>query len=217
MTLGKAATRWIFYCFFFLFLTTTFLATTSAASSQSLVQRYFEELESLEANFVQQVFDENARLLEESSGRMYMRKPGQFRWDYGEPSNQLIVADGERLWLYDKELEQVTVRKLGQALSATPLALLSGAAPLEDAFKINEVGKRKGLHWYELRPKKQQSEFDLVRIAFRHDALSIIELEDAFNQRTRLNFEELQRNIPINIELLQFTPPPGVDVVGDAP
>jgi outer membrane lipoprotein carrier protein len=129
----------------------------------------------------------------------------------------LIVADGQRLWLYDKELEQVTVRKLDQALSATPLALLSGAAPLEDAFTINDAGKQDGLHWYELRPKQQQSEFELVRIAFRGDALSSIELEDAFNQRTRLNFAALQRNIPIDAELLQFTPPPGVDVVGDVP
>jgi outer membrane lipoprotein carrier protein len=194
-----------------------FLTTVNAAPAPSPVQRYFQGLESLEADFVQQVFDENARLLEESSGRMYMRKPGKFRWDYQEPTDQLIVADGKRLWLYDKELEQVTVRKLDQALSTTPLALLSGAAPLEDAFNINDVGKRDGLHWYELRPKKQQSEFELVRVAFRGDALSSIELEDAFNQRTRLSFESLQRNIPIDAELLQFTPPDGVDVVGDAP
>lgn len=212
MTLGTSITRWICYCSICFFFT-----GASAAPTQSFVQRYFEGLESLEANFVQQVFDENARLLEESSGRMYMRKPGQFRWDYQEPSNQLIVADGERLWLYDKELEQVTVRKLDQALSTTPLALLSGAAPLEDAFKISRIGEQDGLQWYELRPKKQQSEFELVRIAFRGDTLSSIELKDAFNQRTRLSFKALQRNVPIDAEMLQFTPPAGVDVVGDAP
>jgi outer membrane lipoprotein carrier protein len=212
MTFGKYIILWFFYGFIL-----SSLALVNAAPTPSPVQRYFEGLESLEADFVQQVFDENARLLEESSGRMYMRKPGQFRWDYKEPTDQLIVADGKRLWLYDKELEQVTVRKLDQALSTTPLALLSGAAPLEDAFNINDAGKQNGLHWYELRPKKQQSEFELVRIAFRGDALSSIELEDAFNQRTRLSFEALQRNIPIDAELLQFTPPPGVDVVGDAP
>lgn len=206
------ALHWIGYV-----LVLILISAATLAQSGAPVQRYFEGLESLEADFVQQVFDENARLLEKSSGRMYMQKPGRFRWDYDQPSDQLIVADGERLWLYDKELEQVTVRAMDQALSATPLALLSGAAPLEDAFVIRDVGTRDGLHWYALRPKQEQAEFEVVRIAFEDDQLQSIELEDVFNQRTRLNFQRLQRNVPIAAELLRFSPPAGVDVIGDLP
>lgn len=205
--------HWIVYIFVLVLISAATLAQSGAP-----VQRYFAGLESLEADFVQQVFDENARLLEKSSGRMYMQKPGRFRWDYTQPSEQLIVADGERLWLYDKELEQVTVRAMDQALSATPLALLSGAAPLEDAFVIRDAGIRDdGLHWYALRPKQEQAEFEVVRVAFRDDELKSIELEDVFNQRTRLSFQRLQRNVPIAAELLRFTPPAGVDVIGDMP
>lgn len=129
----------------------------------------------------------------------------------------MIVADGQRLWLYDKELQQVTVRVLDQALSATPLALLSGAAPIEEAFTVTSASKRDGLQWYELRPKEEQTEFKLLRVAFNGDTLKIIELEDAFNQRTRLSFEQLQPNVAIDPELLRFIPPKGVDVVGDVP
>ena len=187
------------------------------AQSDSQVERYFQNLKSLQADFVQTVFDESARPVQISKGRVYMQKPGRFRWDYREPSKQIIVADGKRLWLYDAELEQVTVRTLDKALSSTPLALLSGAAPIQDAFTVNAAGTRNGLQWYELHPKQEQNEFKLLRVAFNGDALQATELEDAFNQRTRLEFQGLQRNVAIDPALLRFVPPAGVDVVGDAP
>lgn len=180
------------------------------------VQRYFQDLQSLRADFVQRVYDERARVVQSSSGQMLMRRPGQFRWDYRMPAEQIIVADGERLWAYDVDLAQVTVRKLDTALSATPLALLSGAAPIEDTFAVGSVQRRDGLDWYELTPKQAQTEFRLLRIAFREQALVSLELEDRFGQRTRLDFQKLERNPALDPALLKFTPPPGVDVVGDA-
>lgn len=180
------------------------------------VQRYFQDLQSLRADFVQRVYDERARIVQSSSGRMLMRRPGQFRWDYRTPAEQIIVADGERLWAYDVDLAQVTVRKLDTALSATPLALLSGAAPIEDTFEVGSVQRRDGLDWYELTPKQAQPEFRLLRVAFKEQALVSLELEDRFGQRTRLDFQQLERNPPLDPALLKFTPPPGVDVVGDA-
>lgn len=194
-----------------------FLAGAATAQDTAQVQRYFAGLNSLQANFQQTVFDDRSRVLQTSSGRMYMKKPGRFHWDYQAPLKQVIVADGERLWLYDRDLAQVTVRKLEKALTATPLALLSGAAPLEKEFTVKDAGVEGGLHWYELKPREEQAEFKLLRVAFQDQALSIIELEDSFNQRTRLRFFELQPNAAIDPQLLQFVPPPGVDVVGDAP
>lgn len=192
-------------------------AAVGVVPSDSKVQNYFHDLKSLQADFVQTIFDEKGRTLETSKGQMFMQKPGRFRWDYREPGTQLIVADGQRMWLYDKELQQVTVRLLDKALSATPLALLSGAAPIEEAFTVSSSSMRDGLQWYELHPREEQPEFKLLRVAFNGDTLKIIELEDAFNQRTRLSFEHLQRNVNIAPELLRFVPPKGVDVVGDVP
>jgi len=191
------------------------LGNPASAQEESLVQRYFQELRSLSGKFEQQVFDDQSRQLETSSGRMVMQKPGLFRWDYAQPSEQVIVSDGERLWAYDVELEQITVRALDQALSATPLALLSGAAPIEDTFEVNSQEARDGLEWFVLRPKQEQAEFKQLRIAFQDQQLHIIELEDALNQRTQLTFTQLERNAAIDPAQFDFTPPPGVDVVGD--
>ena len=180
------------------------------------VQRYFQNLQSLRADFIQRVYDERGRVVQSSSGRMLMRRPGQFRWDYRTPAEQIIVADGERLWAYDVDLAQVTVRKLDTALSSTPLALLSGAAPIEETFDVGNVQTRDGLDWYDLTPKQPQPEFRLLRVVFKGDALVSLELEDHFGQRTRLDFQKLERNPTLDPALLKFTPPPGVDVVGDA-
>ena len=199
-----------------LLLLMSLLLTTSAwGSPPSPVQRYFQDLRSLRADFIQRVFDERSQLLQSSSGRMLMQRPGKFRWDYRTPAEQVIVADGQRLWAYDVGLAQVTVRKLDQALSSTPLALLSGAAPIEDSFTVGAARIQDGLTWHELTPKQPQPEFRLLRIAFKGDALVSLELEDSFGQRTRLDFQTLERNPTLEPALLQFIPPPGVDVVGD--
>lgn len=187
-----------------------------SAAQQWSVPRYFQDLQSLRADFVQRVFDERAQIIQTSSGQMLMQKPGKFRWDYQTPAEQIIVADGERLWAYDVGLEQVTVRKLDTALSSTPLALLSGTAPLDETFTIGPVRQRDGLDWYELTPRQPQPEFRLLRVVFKGDRLVSLELEDGFGQRTRLDFQKLERNPVLDPALLKFTPPPGVDVVGDA-
>lgn len=190
------------------------LSVASWAATTS-VQQYFHELRALRADFVQQVYDEQGRLIRRSSGRMLMQQPGKFRWDYQKPSPQIVVADGQRLWSYDQDLEQVSVRPLDQALSATPLSLLSGTTPLDASFTIGPARTRDGLSWYELKPKQPQSEFRLLRIAFRGEVLASLELEDGFGQRTRLDLENLERNPSLDPNLLRFTPPAGVDVVGD--
>ena len=186
------------------------------AAQPAQVQRYFQDLKSLRADFIQRVFDELSRVVQSSSGQMLMQKPGKFRWNYRTPAEQVIVADGDRLWAYDVDLAQVTVRKLDKALSATPLALLSGAAPIEDTFTVGEARNRDGLAWYELTPKQPQPEFRLLRVAFKAELLVSLELEDGFGQRTRLDFQKLERNPALDPALLKFAPPPGVDVVGDA-
>jgi len=191
------------------------LATFAAEPSR--VQDYFRQLQSLEGDFVQTVFDADAELIQASSGRVYMTKPGRFRWDYREPFEQLIVADGARLWLYDKDLEQVTVRPLNEVLSATPLAVLSGAAPIDETFSISEPISHSGLDWYELLPMVPDAEFTTLWVGFSEGGeLRTLELVDTFGQRTRLSFDDLDPNASVDPTLFRFQPPPGVDVVGDA-
>lgn len=183
--------------------------------ASTTVQRYFADLQALRTDFIQRVYDERGRIMQSSSGQMLMRRPGQFRWDYRQPNKQIIVSDGQRLWAYDVDLAQVTVRKLDSAVNATPLALLSGAAPIEDIFVIGNLQQRDGLDWYELEPKQAQPDFRVLRVAFKGETLASLELEDRFAQRTRLDFQQLERNPRLDPTLLKFTPPPGVDVVGD--
>jgi outer membrane lipoprotein carrier protein len=200
-----------------LVLITGLNAVPAGAATEPEVERYFRDLRSLRAEFVQQVYDTQRANVQTSSGVMVMQKPGRFRWDYVLPFAQVIVADGDRLWHYDSELQQVTVRRLDQALGSTPLALLSGAAPIGETFSVGPPQREDGLQWFELKPKDEQAEFRRLRVAFGGGDLKMIELEDAFNQRTRLRFERLERNVSIDPSLLRFEPPAGVDVVGEAP
>lgn len=200
--------------YFLLVLGLLWLSPVWAALSP--VQRYFQDLQSLRADFSQRVYDDRARVMQSASGRMLMQKPGKFRWDYRAPAEQIIVADGVRLWAYDVGLAQVTVRKLDKALSSTPLALLTGEAPLDETFNVSPAHEAEGLTWYDLTPKQAQPEFRLLRVGFKGELLVSLEMEDGFGQRTRLDFQKLERNPPLDPALLKFTPPPGVDVVGDA-
>ncbi len=188
-----------------------------ALADDRFVQDYFRNLNSLTADFEQIVYDANGGLIQSSGGAMRMRKPGRFRWDYTEPFPQVVVADGERLWHYDSELEQVTVRRLDSALGATPLALLTGGEALDKVFTLQALAEgRGGLRWYELTPRQEQTEFNRLRVGFRDGELAILELEDAFGRLTRLGFQQLRRNLPVPLEAFEFEPPPGTDVIGDA-
>ncbi|MEZ5594662.1 MAG: outer membrane lipoprotein chaperone LolA [Gammaproteobacteria bacterium] len=177
---------------------------------------YFDTLRSLQADFTQTVLDETGQTLEQSSGEMYMQRPGRFRWEYRTPYSQLIVADGTRIWLYDLDLEQVTVRKLDDTLSSAPLAMLGNDAPLATAFVITRLGERDGLVWYDLKPKQSNSEVSFVRLGFQGSELRMLEVEDSLRRLTRMALSKVQRNPSLAADLFVFTPPPGVDVIGDS-
>ena len=176
---------------------------------------FFDGLHSLQANFTQSVFDENGQELERSSGEMYMQRPGKFRWEYREPYSQLIVADGERVWLYDRDLEQITVRHMADALSSAPLAMLGDESPLDTSFIITALGQRDGLEWFRLQPKQQDTEVSFIRLGFQGEVLQNIEAEDNLRRLTRIELSQAKRNPGLLSNLFDFTPPPGVDVIGD--
>ncbi len=179
------------------------------------LQSYLSDLRTLRADFVQRVQNPGSGRDRESRGQVLLQTPGKFRWDYREPYRQLIVADGTRVWFYDPDLEQVTVQPLDSAMGATPLGMLMGDAPLEEAFLVEDQGTAFGERWFELRPRQEDGQFVSIRLGLTDGELSALELEDALGQTTLLRFSDVERNVPLDPALLRFSPPPGVDVVGD--
>lgn len=193
--------------------TIVFSVPTWAAANDAL-RAFFADVRSFKAEFEQTVFDENLRPLQSTAGTMVLERPGRFRWDYAKPYEQHIVGDGEKVWIYDVDLEQVTVRSQQEALGDTPAQLLSTTEPLETNFEITPLGEQKSVLWFELVPKAADSQFHRVRLGFDQQMLVRMELEDGLGNTTLLEFHEPKRNVALDNMLFRFEPPPGVDVVG---
>ncbi len=188
---------------------------TFASSGPERLRAFLDQFRSLRAEFQQSVFDEDARQLDDASGMVYIERPGRFRWDYTKPYLQEIVGDGEKVWIYDSELEQVMVRPLGDALGDTPVMLLSSDEPVENSFQVRAIDGPDGYDWVGLTPLGSQVNFTEIRLGFDGDTLRVMELTDAFGQLTRLRFAEVERNPDLEPQLFQFTPPEGADVFGN--
>lgn len=189
-------------------------STASAGPGRERLDAFLEGLRSLEGQFRQVLLDEHGQAVDESTGTVYLQRPGRFRWDYTEPFPQLIVADGERVWLYDPGLEQVTVRAQSQALGSTPAALLTSKQPVDQNFEITELnGSADGNAWLALEPRDAAGNFERIRIGFDAQGLHAMELSDSFGQTTRIEFSALRRNPELDAGLFRFTPPAGVDVI----
>ena len=179
------------------------------------LNQYFDELTTLRSGFEQTLLDEFGQVVQESQGTLAIQKPGKFRWDYTEPYEQEIVSDGTHFWLYDADLEQVTVRSLDESLQNTPAMLLTGEGKLEDRFTISEAGQRDGVDWITLIPLDSETDFRLVVLSFEGGELVVMELADTLDQVSRIRFFDIERNAEIAAETFLFEPPDGVDVIGD--
>jgi outer membrane lipoprotein carrier protein len=198
-----------------LFLLLLALALPAYADAQARLSAFVAQTKGLKASFQQTVLDRNGRKTQESSGTLFFSRPGKFRWTYEKPYAQLLVGDGKKLWIYDEDLDQVTVRKLDAALGDSPAALLAGENDIEKRFSLKDIGERDGLDWVAATPKSKDSGFDLVRLGFKGDALQAMELKDNFGQTTLLRFSNLERNPSMGNSLFRFTPPKGTDVISD--
>jgi outer membrane lipoprotein carrier protein len=180
------------------------------------VERFLQGLESFRADFQQVLTDRGGQVLEESIGTLEIRRPNRFRWEYSEPNEQTIVADGKKVWLYDRELEQVTVRKLDETLSATPAMLLSGAGGVGGSFNVTETMEDGGILWVRMEPKRADTDFRWVRLGFAGETLKFMQLADKLGQTTLLTFSNFERNPRLEDGRFAFRVPAGVDVIGDA-
>lgn len=190
----------------------------SAQQTPEVLQRlnnFTESVDTFTADFVQTVYDADSNPLQESSGNVLLKKPGRFIWNYTKPSPQQIVADGQRVWLYDIELEQVTVSSLAEQGTGTPLSLLMGSQPLEQEFELRPLGNSDGIEWVELKPRSRESDFELVYLGLSETGLAAMELRDSFGQATQIRFTSFKQDVRIDDDEFRFVPPEGVDVIGN--
>jgi len=193
------------------------LSPYAPASSLDRFSEFITGTLTAQGEFEQKIFDGNRRLLQESRGVLAFSRPGKFRWTYLKPYAQLIIGDGSKVWIYDEDLKQVTVKKLDQALGSTPAALLAGNNEAMRAFRLSDKGSKDGLEWLEALPREKEGSFERIRMGFGPSGLQIMELVDGFGQTTILRFKALERNPKLDPELFRFSPPRGADVIGDVP
>jgi len=194
-----------------------FLMPGVGQASDDPVAAYFSALKTFQANFEQTVVDSNGEQVQHSEGKVWIQKPGRFRWDYQTPYRQLIVADGKRLWTYDEDLQQATVKPVDDALSSTPAMLLSGFRPLSEVMNSEPVDSDDGKRWFSLSPRQSDSVVEKVRLAFDKDQLVIIEVNDSFGNQTRILFSGILRNRELEPGLFELKLPADTDIIGDTP
>ena len=189
--------------------------TTAQAGAIDRFKSFVRGTQSARGEFEQKVHDRSGRLTQESKGSFVFQRPGLFRWVYAKPVDQVIVGDGERVWIHDRDLNQVTVRKLSRALGSTPAALLAGSADVEKAFDMTDAGTKDGIEWLEAKPREAEAGFARVRMGFDANGLRAMELFDHFGQTTQLRFSKLVRNPKVDKSEFRFQPPKGADVLGE--
>jgi outer membrane lipoprotein carrier protein len=199
-----------------LFAATCLLVTQLAnAAAIDKLHQFLDSTRTVRADFSQTVVARNGRQGQVSSGVMIISRPGKFRWQIDKPYAQLLVGDGEKIWIHDPDLRQVTVRKAGPALGGTPAALLAGDSRIEKDFSLSEAGERDGLEWVDAVPKAPDSGFEKVSLGFAGDELRAMILLDSLGQTSSLVFARIERNPQLAPSLFRFTPPANTDVIGE--
>jgi outer membrane lipoprotein carrier protein len=176
-----------------------------------------EHTKSATGRFEQQVMDRAGKVVERASGTFAFARPGKFRWVYEKPHPQTLVADGQKLWIYDPDLQQVTIKRIDQAISSTPAALLAGREDITALFSLRDAGVSNGLEWVEATPRTPDTGFDRVRLGLKDKQLAAMELFDQLGGHSSLRFVELEANAPVTADTFKFTPPKGADVIQDQP
>ncbi len=178
------------------------------------LDNFFAQTRNFSASFSQTQFDADQKLMQKSSGNIQVQRPNKFRLQYLKPYKQLYVADGAKLWSYDEDLEQIIVKPQTEVLANSPAMILSNVKILRDHYQVSHQGQEQGMDWYKLTPLQSDAGFESVFLAFKNNSLKIMEMLDSFGQTTRLEFTDMKVNTPLADETFRFTPPKGVDIIG---
>ncbi len=191
------------------------LVSSASDSARTRMEAFSGGLDSVSAAFSQSVTDANGHRGEESRGTLALQAPRQFRWETIAPYQQTIVADGTRVWVYEPDLEQVSVRSQSSAETHSPLTVLTDLSQLDSQFAGSEAGERDGLVWLKLVSKAKEPEFEYAELGFDAQALQRMLFKDQLGNTTEIRFSDWKRNPKLPPATFSFTPPKGVDVVGD--
>ena len=183
--------------------------------ARTQLERFSDGLETLHARFDQRVISTDGKVQDGSSGEVWLRRPGLFRWEYGGDFPEWVIADGKNIWIYDEVLEQVTVRNQTDTAVNSPLTLLTDLAQLDDQFEVRESGQVEQFQLLELRSRSAESEFERILLGLADNILQLMIMEDAFGLRTEIRFQQVERNPELNPELFTFEPPESADVIGE--
>ena len=196
------------------FLSLLIFPCIAQAGAMKSLESFVKDVRKSRAIFSQIMLDKNAEIIQEANGTMQFERPGKFRWNYEKPYEQLIIGDGETVWFYDIDLNQVTVRKLDIAIGSSPAALLAGENVIEANFDLDEIGLQGELEWLEAKPKIKEGSFESVRLGFTQTgSLKKVVLHDSFGQTTVIIFSSMEKNPYLKPELFKFTPPKNSDVI----
>ena len=187
-------------------------AGAAHADAVGTLRDFVRDVKSGQAQFAQTVVSADGAKTKRSSGSFEFARPNRFRFTYAKPFEQVIVADGQKVWIYDADLNQVSSRKIGQALGATPASLLAGGT-LDHEFELSNAAPHDGLDWAEARPKEKDGAFKAFRVGFRGKELAALEIVDSFGQKSLLQFSGFVANAGVDAGAFRFTPPPGADVI----
>lgn len=198
-------------------LISVFLAFSCQAQAEGVerLHAFFKDTQSLKANFHQTVIDKQGRKVQEVNGTMQLQRPGKFRWDYNKPYVQQIIGDGQKVWLYDPELNQVTVRTVATAIGSSPAALLAGTREIERNFVLKDEGRQDDLDWVMATPRDKENSFEKVYLGFKDSQLQEMELHDNFGHMTVIEFSGIELNPKLSPDRFTFAPPTTADVVGE--
>ncbi len=194
------------------------IAAQAHAAALDQLRSFLTQTSSARGEFVQRVTPQQGRGASKqpvASGHFVFQRPGKFRWVYQKPYDQLIVADGQRLVLYDKDLNQVTIKKLQASLPSSPASILFGSNEFEKEFEVSDAGARDGLEWIVAKPRAKDTTFERIEIGFRDGLPQAMVLADSFGQTTQLTFSNVERNPKLDADAFRFTPPKGADVLED--
>ncbi len=198
------------------FIVACLFATHAHAASLDQLRSFLTQTNSARGEFVQRVLPRQGSVAQApSSGSFVFQRPGKFRWVYQKPYEQLIVADGQRLVMFDKDLNQATIRKLQASLPSSPASILFGSNEFEKEFEVSDAGERDGLEWIIAKPRAKDTTFERIEIGFRDGLPQAMLLADGFGQSTRLTFSKVERNPKLDADAFRFTPPKGADVLDD--
>lgn len=196
---------------------TALISPVWAEGGRQKLDEFFAGVDTMQSAFTQQVIDDKGKVRQSSSGNVYLSRPGKFRWEYAAPDKHQIVADGKNVWVYDVELDQVTVKPMKQALSAAPVGLLTQKQKVEQQFNVEDMdADGSNLEWFRLTPHKKDSDFTSMDLGVSAAGVEEMILNDKFGQMTYIKFQGLRTNVDIDTGNFTFTPPKGVDVIGKA-